>query len=419
MAISNQADGRIWQLPSFRSYLGASSATMLAFSMQQLLISWLLIGVLQTDPEHVGIAQAVIGVPGLFLMLWGGASADRTDPRGLLIRVYVAAVLLPLLLVVVDHLDLLGYWSVTFWALLMSVAMSFQTPAQAAILNRSAGRRIQEAVTAATGVGFVMQVIGLALAGQLETVGLDTVLVCQSLAIAAGAVLISRLPAAPAASGASAVAAPAARPPSALRSVIDGLVVIRHHAVLLHVLIANFASMLFNAGSFFLIFPFLMTQVYGGDASFLAIMLVVFYAGAVLVNFILLRFMPLRRPGRLFLGMQLTRALIFAVLLFQPPLPLLVVVIFLWGMNMGITTTTSRGIIQESAAEAYRGRILAVYNVGALGAQPLGALVLGFIVAQVGILNGLWPGLIVSVGLFVYGIAITPIWSYESAQGEA
>lgn len=385
---------------------------MLSFSMQQLLISWLLIGVLHTDPEQVGIAQAIIGVPGLFLMLWGGASADRVDPRGLLIRIYTVSVIPPLLLIAVERLDLLGYWSVTLWGLLMSVAMSFQTPAQAAILNRSAGNRVQEAVTAATAVGFVMQVIGLALAGQLELIGLHTVLVLQSVAIAVGALLISRLPAVP-------LQSPTVQPPPAWRAVLDGLVVIRQNPVVLHVLIVNFTSMLFNAGSFFLIFPFLMTKVYGGDASFLALMLVVFYSGAVAVNFLLLRFMPLQRPGRLFLSMQITRALIFAVYLLEPALPLLVLVTFLWGMNMGITTTTSRGIIQESAEPAFRGRILAVYNVGALGAQPLGALVLGLVVAQVGILNGLIPGLLVSIGLCVYGVAFTPIWRYVSTQREA
>jgi predicted MFS family arabinose efflux permease len=412
LATTATAPGSIWGLPSFRSYLGASSATTLSFSMQQLLISWLLIGVLHTDPEQVGISQAIIGIPGLFLMLWGGASADRVDPRGLLIRIYAVSILPPLLLIAVARLDLLGYWTVTLWALLMSVAMSFQTPAQAAMLNRSAGVRVQEAVTAAPAVGFVMQVLGLALAGQLDRVGLDTVLIVQSAAIGVGLLLIHRLPATP-------VAPTVERPPPAWRSVLDGLVVIRRNPVVFHVLVVNFVSMLFNAGSFFLIFPFLVTRVYEGDASFLALMLVVFYSGAVAVNFLLLRFMPLRRPGKLFLGMQLTRALIFAVYLLEPGLPLLVLVTFLWGMNMGITTTTSRGIIQESAEEAYRGRILAVYNVGALGAQPLGALVLGVIVAQVGILNGLVPGLVVSIGLCIYGIWITPIWHYVSTQHEA
>jgi predicted MFS family arabinose efflux permease len=401
----------IWRLPRFRAYLGASSATMLAFSMQQLLLTWLLIGVLHTSPERVGVAQAIIGIPGLFLMLWGGASADRVDPRGLLIRIYAFSVFPPLLLLALERFGQLGFWTVTFWALLVSVANSFQTPAQAAILNRSADSRVQEAVTAATAVGFVMQVVGLALAGQLEHVGLDTVLLAQAASLAVGCLAIRRVPPAP-------VAAAGPHAP-AVQSVVEGLRVIRGNPLLFHVLMLNFVSMLFNAGTFFLVFPFLMTKVYGGDAAFLAYMLVVFYGGAVLVNFALLRYMPLRNPGKLFLSMQVTRAFLFVVYLLEPALPLLVLVTFLWGVNMGITTTTSRGILQEAAAEAYRGRILAVYNVGALGAQPLGALVLGVVVAHAGILNALIPALVVSVGLWLYGVWATPIWRYESTQHAA
>jgi predicted MFS family arabinose efflux permease len=407
-----QQAGSIWRLPDFRSYIGASSATMLAFSMQQLLVSWLLIGVLHTEPGRVGLSQAIIGIPGLFIMLWGGASADRVDPRGLLIRIYAVSIVPPLLLIAVDGFGLLAFWTVTFWALLMSVANSFQTPAQAAILNRSTGPRVQEGVTAATAVGFVMQVLGIALAGQLDTLGLGTVMVIQAAAIALGGVLIARLPA-------HAPPLSAARPPPAWRSVLDGLQVIGRNRLVLHVLILNFVSMLFNAGTFTLVFPFIMTKVYGGDAAFLALMLVVFWAGGVAVNFGMLKFMPLRHPGKLFLVMQVTRAAIFAVYMLEPALPLLVAITFLWGMNMGVTTTTSRGMIQESAEAAYRGRILSVYNVGFLGAQPLGALALGLIVAQAGILPGLLPGLVASVALCAYGLWATPIWRYESPHARA
>ena len=90
---------------------------MFAFSMQQLLISWLLIGVLDTPADRVGISQALVGVPGLFIMLWGGVAADRVDPRQLLIRVYAITPVVPLLLIGIDSAGLLSFWTVTFWAL--------------------------------------------------------------------------------------------------------------------------------------------------------------------------------------------------------------------------------------------------------------------------------------------------------------
>jgi len=413
--VTETLPGSIWRLPSFRSYITASSATMFSFSMQQLLLSWLLIGVLHQPASAVGLAQAIVGIPGLFIMLWGGASADRVDPRGLLVRVYAISAVIPLYLLLIDQLDALSFWTVTSWALLMSVANSFQSPAQAALLNRSAAARVQEGVTAATAVGFVMQMIGLGLAGQMESIGLSTVLAVQGAAILIGCLMISRLPRAV---GPSVVGADghAVRPPPTWRSVVEGLQVIGRDRLVLNVLVLNLVSMLFNAGSFTLVFPFIMTRIYGGDAAFLASMLVVFWAGGSAVNFAMLKFMPLRHPGRLFLGMQLTRAVIFGLYWFEPALWLLIGATFLWGMNMGITTTMSRSMIQESASEAFRGRVLSVYNVGFLGAQPLGALMLGVIVERLGILNALLPGMAASVVICVYGILATPIWRYESPR---
>ncbi|HKI73446.1 MAG TPA: hypothetical protein VJ998_02320, partial [Pseudomonadales bacterium] len=81
----------LWRNREFTSYLGSTAFTGIAFSMQQLLISWLLVGILLLPAGRVGTTQAIIGIPGIFLMLWGGASADRSDPRGLLVTVYSIA----------------------------------------------------------------------------------------------------------------------------------------------------------------------------------------------------------------------------------------------------------------------------------------------------------------------------------------
>ena len=43
-----------------------------SFSLQQLLVIWILVGVLPETPERVGFAQMMIGTPGLIFMLWGG-----------------------------------------------------------------------------------------------------------------------------------------------------------------------------------------------------------------------------------------------------------------------------------------------------------------------------------------------------------
>ncbi len=380
--------------------------------MQQLLVSWLLIGVLLLPADQVGPLQALIGVPGIFLMLWGGASADRADPRSLLIKVYALSPLLPLFLIAVDQVNALSVVAVALWGLGMSVVMSFSMPAQQAILNRVSGAALQQGVSASTAVGFLVQMGGLMLAGQMDRIGLSSVLLVQAICLAVGALAIRRITPAPppAASGAR---------ESALKTIAAGFRATLESKVITQILTINFASSIFNAGAFMTVFPFIIKRVYDGDAALLAIMMTVFYAGATVSNLLMYKLMPFLQPGRLFLLMQLSRILILLLLWIEPSWWLLVVATVAWGVNMGFTTTLARTIVQESAAAEFRGRILSVFTLGMMGSAPIGAILLGIIIEAFGTLNALLPAMGLSLALFLYGVLGTSVWGYRSPAAGA
>jgi MFS family permease len=397
----------IWHNSQFRYYVASTSFVGFTFAMQMLLVTWLLIGVLNTPPERVGLAQAIIGIPGFFLMLWGGVSADRVDPRKLMTRVYGFGILPPLALAAVVLGGYLSFWTVTAWAVAISAVISYGGPALTAALNRVSGDKIQEGVTTATAFGFIVQLCGLAIAGQLDVIGTETVLIIQSLSLLIGCLMIRRL------TGLNPT--PQGKTMSSTWSGLkEGLLFMARDKLILWVMLLNLISSIFNYGSFTIVLPFILTKVYGGDAAFFGWMLVLFFFGAAVSNFTMLRFMPFKKPGRLFLGMQLTRGLIFILYWIGPDVSIVVAATFLWGLNMGVTSTTSRAIIQEAAEERYRGRILSVYTAGLLGSQPFGALILGFVIRAVGSLNAVIPGMIISTLIFLVGVIFTPIWSYES-----
>jgi sugar phosphate permease len=273
------------------------------------------------------------------------------------------------------------------------------------VLNRVSGSRVQEGVTATTALGFLVQLLGLGLAGQLDRIGIETVLFAQCIALLFGCLMIRRL---------RRFAPRPSHHESVMSSLLEGFQVVRSDRLLVSLMSLNITSMLFNFGTFSIVFPFIMTQTYGGDAAFLGWMLVLFFFGGAVSNFIMLPFMPLAQPGRLFLGMQLTRALIFVLFWIQPPLWALVLATFLWGLNMGVTTTTSRAIVQESSQAAFRARTLAVFNACSFGVQPFGALLLGWVISAVGPLDAMLPGMLISAGICVVGIAATPVWGYRS-----
>ena len=405
----------IWRDAAFRAYLGSTGFSGMALAMQQLLLSWILIGILELPADQVGLIQAVIGLPGVLLMLAGGASADRNDARQMLIRIYLVAPIFPLFLVLMEQWRLLGVASVITWGLGITVVQSYSMPGQQALLNRIAGQNIQQGVTAATAMGFVVQVVGLVLAGQIDNVGVTPVLISQAIALYLAGLMVIRLPPI---QGVPATEAGQGGGDEAFAGIRQGLQATKDHPVIYNVLLITFASSIFNAGAFITVFPFIVARVYDGTAWLLALLMAVFFAGATLSNVFLLRYQPLLRPGRLFLVMQLSRILVIFLMWIEPPFWLLVVATIGWGLNMGITTNLARSVVQESAPKPYLGRILSVFSIGMVGSAPLGAIVLGWLIEATGTLNALIPAMLLSALLFLYGALFSPVWAYRSPEAE-
>jgi predicted MFS family arabinose efflux permease len=384
----------------------------MALAMQQLLLSWMLIGILQLPADQVGLIQAIIGIPGVVLMLMGGASADRSDPRSMLIKVYFVAPILPIFLIFMELYQWLGVATVTLWGLGMSVVQSYSMPGQQAILNRLTSSSVQQGVTAATAIGFVVQVVGLILAGQIDTLGISPVLSLQAVGLVlAGLMMMRIVPVQPTVVPASSA--------SSMQVIRDGLVATYRSPIIFHTLLITFSSSIFNAGSFITVFPFIVKRIYDGDAWLLAVLMAVFFAGATLSNLILLRYMPLKAPGRLFLIMQLSRILVIYLMWIEPAFWVMVVATIGWGLNMGVTTNLARAIVQESAPNEYLGRIMSVFSIGMVGSAPIGAIVLGWMIERFGTLNALIPAMALSLILFLYGAFMSPVWGYRSVQPEA
>ncbi|MDZ7684959.1 MAG: hypothetical protein U5O39_08035 [Gammaproteobacteria bacterium] len=113
-----EARSSLWQNPGFRSLPSVRRRLRASpFRCGTLLISWLLVGILLLPADSVGITQAIIGIPGVFLMLIGGATADRTDPRSLLMMVYSVAWLVPLALAGTVAAGWLNIWTVMLFGL--------------------------------------------------------------------------------------------------------------------------------------------------------------------------------------------------------------------------------------------------------------------------------------------------------------
>ncbi|MFV2090035.1 MAG: hypothetical protein ACC642_05220, partial [Pseudomonadales bacterium] len=175
----------------------------------------------------------------------------------------------------------------------------------------------------------------------------------------------------------------------------------------------NFLSSLFNAGAYIVAIPYIVKEIYLGDAAFFATVMMVFTAGSIGSNVLLLTVMPLRHPGRLFLSMQLTRAVILLILWLQPSVWVFHGLIFAWGLNMGVTTTMVRTTVQELAPVAVRAQILSVLLLSFLLSSPISSLLLGQLIAITSPLAALLPCVVISVVIFTVGIKFSGLWQYR------
>ena len=138
--------------------------------LQKVLYPWLVVGVLELSPSHLGFAQLAVLLPSLLFVLPGGVVSDRRHRGSWLSLLYL------LYFIPVGGLSLL-FWTgtVTFTQLiifgtLFGTITAFVQPARESLLGYAAPELMHQAVAKVMVVQFIAQGAGFLLAGQLDIV---------------------------------------------------------------------------------------------------------------------------------------------------------------------------------------------------------------------------------------------------------
>ena len=392
---------------AFPYYLTASSLWMAGMSLQGFLFSWLLVGVVKATPEQVGWARTIAEIGPLAVLLLGGVLAERYSSRSYLFTMHLLMATPPLIIAGIFTAGALSYaWIVVFGASLAAI-QALSDPSRQAVLSRVSPFDAQRSVTVMTIVTSSPGIAAFYLGGELDQIGLGLVLIIQAALFLLGAIPIRQLPELP----------PLVRPGiqmSTIDNFAEGLKATWSTPLLRHLISLNFVSSLFNAGAYIIAIPFIVTEIYQGDAKFFSLVFIVFTLGSIGSNVLLYFFMPLLRPGRLFLLMQLSRVLILFLLWIRPEQWLFFLLILAWGINMGVTTTMVRAIVQEEAIAEQRARVLSILLLSFLVSSAVTAPIFGYLVGRYDPLTALLPGIAVSLCIFAWGINSGHIWQHES-----
>ncbi len=350
-----------------------------SFGMQGVLFAWLLVGELGEPAERVGFAQTATMLPSLLLLLVGGATADRSDTRRLLIALHAVALVPPLALAWVVWSGQLSFAGLFAYGLAMGTISAFIMPARDTLLSRVAGADMMRAVTGITAVQFGSQALGAVSAGLARFLGSPLTLALQGLVVGSGALTTTRVPPAP--------PHPREGPhTTALREIADGLREVARTPNLRAPVTLVLGVGLFFIGPFLVCFPLLVRDYYQGGVGELSIVNMLFPIGTITGSLVLRARGGVERKGRAALLALATGASFLGAIGSGLPFPVFIAAILGWGLAGSIFINCCRTLVQEAAPSAHRARVLSIFQLGFIGAGPVGASLAGLLAGELGTL---------------------------------
>jgi len=362
---------------SYGWFTAGATSWFTAWGMNGLVFSWLVVNVLETEARWVGLAQSSTMLPALGLLLFGGAVADRFDPRRLLIGLHLAATLPMLALAVAIEAGALSLTLLIGYGLMLGTFSAFVMPSRDALLSRVAGNDMMRAVTGMTAFQFGGQAVGSMIGGATESVGVVAILALQALVLAAGAAATLRV-----AEGQPSTKPSEAR--SALHQILEGIRIVWGTPNLRTPVVLVFLVGVLFIGPYMVLFPLLVRDHYGGGSFELALLFVTFPLGTIAGSLILRVLGGVRRMGRALLLSLASGAVTLVVMAVGLSFPQMVGAAVIWGLCGAVFINTSRTLVQEAAPAEALGRVLAAYQVGIMGGSPLGALLSGIAAERFG-----------------------------------
>ena len=389
-------------------YLVSSASFVIPLGVGQLLLPWLLAIYLEESATRIGLAQMIAQLPVVMLVLWGGWLGDRMDQRRLLIYLTGIMTIPPLVLAAIFYWGSVTYLVVVLYSVIMGCFMAFVQPARDALVNRVAGQRIQQVVTITVGLQWGVQIIGFAIGSTADFVGPTILLLLISLFMGAAMLAVKLIPPLEEIENEAT--------DGIVSQIKDGLRIAWINLKIRTAMLQILALAVFFSGAYLVLLPVMIRELYGGGSLGLAGGFGFNLAGTVLATLVLMKTGRIRYPGR---------ALIFGTVfscsfLLTLTLPLVdwlfYLILFFWGAGGGLIVIMSRSIVQENAPDTHRARIMSIFSLAMMGGSPIGSLLMGLLIDQVGVhMATLFPviGMIITALFLVVRL---PLWAIQSAS---
>lgn len=387
---------------TLRKFLLGYSGTSLATGLQVILLPWIAVAVVGLPALHLGWVQASVLLPNLFLLLFGGALADKIDSARVAALACIGlalchAGLLAVFLHSVPDLPLLLLYGVS-----LGICTAFLQPARDNLVQRSArgdrGRAtesgVQQTVTWMMLAQYGGQALGMLLASRFDRWGLQPLLLLQiAVLLLAAAWLYSLRDKSPNEKS------PPAEIEKLHSALAEGISQVWRNRTLRELVALVAFNGFVHIGVFLVVLP-LLAESYGRGASYYATLQLAFIGGTVAATVTMLRRGQGARPGRGVIMCLLYSAALLIAISYGPTAFGLALLCACWGAVAAASAALGRGIVQLLAQDEFRSRIISIYQLALFGSAALGALAAGALSQYSAPLTTLWWAGILSLLAF-------------------
>lgn len=379
---------------NFRLFWGGQTVSLVGTWMQSVAQGWLALEI-SDDPFFVGLVAAAGSLPVLFFSLHAGVLADRVDKLRLII---VAQALMLVEAALLWWLVWTGHVTMGWLVGLAFAHGTFQSvdiPSRQALMVELVGREDLVDAIALNSTGFnLARIVGPSIAavviaqlGLAWCFGLNAL---SYLAVLAALLRIQRPPPR---------VAPSALSP--LEGLLEGLRYVRRTPTVA-VLVRQTAVFSIFGMPYLTLMPVYARDVLGIGASGYGLLLSAVGVGAVM-GALTLASVGKRLPlGRTLYAALVTFALALVVVTVARRLPVVVPALLVAGFAMIVNNALTNGLLQTTAPDAFRGRVMSVYSLVFIGLSPAGSLLAGAVAREAGVERAIGVGALVVLGFALY-----------------
>ncbi len=357
-------------------FLAGQSVSLFGSSLVQYAILWYL--TLETQSGTVlALATAFGFLPQAFASVFGGVWADRYNRKFLLIGADATIAATTLVLAVMLWQGLSGLWPVYLTLAIRSLGAGIQMPAVGALLPQIVpADRLMRVNGINMSIQSAMTILAPAVAAALFAwLGLQAVLMVDVGTAAIGIGLVALIPVA--------TIVRSDRAAGYLDDMRAGFAYVRHHAVILRVLL-YFALVFFLMAPPGYLSPLMVVRTFGEEVWKLTVNELAFGVGMMLGGALISAWGGWRDRMRMLLAssyafglLSIALGLSGSVLGWSGVFALYLAFMLLLGGAVALFSTTAMTLFQEQVEPAMQGRVFGVQGIILALAMPIGMLVFG------------------------------------------